>query len=98
MSWLSIRALMMASSVASTVAVNSGSIRSLGMVSIVLVGGEESAAWGLAEKKAMNRSPEPRSEEHTSELQSRVDLVCRLLLEKKKHKTTRAERCREVRE
>src|SRR5690349_24264256 len=27
---------------------------------------------------------EPRSEEHTSELQSRRDLVCRLLLEKKK--------------
>src|SRR2546428_3802380 len=27
-----------------------------------------------------------RSEEHTSELQSRSDLVCRLLLEKKKHK------------
>src|SRR2546421_7290265 len=30
-----------------------------------------------------------RSEEHTSELQSRSDLVCRLLLEKKK-KTTRS--------
>src|SRR3712207_7658546 len=28
--------------------------------------------------------PEPRSEEHTSELQSRQYLVCRLLLEKKK--------------
>src|SRR5438034_8855722 len=28
----------------------------------------------------------PRSEEHTSELQSHSDLVCRLLLEKKKHK------------
>src|SRR5437868_15423820 len=28
-----------------------------------------------------------RSEEHTSELQSRFDLVCRLLLEKKKQKT-----------
>src|SRR5438105_8866799 len=28
-----------------------------------------------------------RSEEHTSELQSRVDLVCRLLLEKKKNTT-----------
>src|SRR5271170_8478794 len=28
--------------------------------------------------------PSARSEEHTSELQSRVDLVCRLLLEKKK--------------
>src|SRR5437667_2313670 len=29
-----------------------------------------------------------RSEEHTSELQSHHDLVCRLLLEKKKKKTT----------
>src|SRR5438874_8503490 len=32
---------------------------------------------------------EIRSEEHTSELQSRRDLVCRLLLEKKKKKHTR---------
>src|SRR5438105_9733254 len=32
-----------------------------------------------------------RSEEHTSELQSRVDLVCRLLLEKKKY--YRTQRC-----
>src|SRR2546421_8860890 len=30
-----------------------------------------------------------RSEEHTSELQSRSDLVCRLLLEKKKNKRRR---------
>src|SRR2546422_3179834 len=30
-----------------------------------------------------------RSEEHTSELQSRLHLVCRLLLEKKKKKQTR---------
>src|SRR6266496_6653016 len=30
--------------------------------------------------------PDSRSEEHTSELQSRRDLVCRLLLEKKKKK------------
>src|SRR5690606_40866898 len=29
-------------------------------------------------------TPEKRSEEHTSELQSRENLVCRLLLEKKK--------------
>src|SRR2546430_10648722 len=29
----------------------------------------------------------PRSEEHTSELQSQSNLVCRLLLEKKKNKT-----------
>src|SRR5260370_16018417 len=31
-------------------------------------------------------SPGPRSEEHTSELQSHLNLVCRLLLEKKKKK------------
>src|SRR5690349_24602767 len=31
----------------------------------------------------------PRSEEHTSELQSRRDLVCRLLLEKKKKKSNK---------
>src|SRR5215510_16246375 len=31
-------------------------------------------------------APSPRSEEHTSELQSRGHLVCRLLLEKKKKK------------
>src|SRR5438094_7294048 len=33
-------------------------------------------------------APIARSEEHTSELQSPYDLVCRLLLEKKKTKTT----------
>src|SRR5438874_10004043 len=36
--------------------------------------------------KASQRSQRQRSEEHTSELQSRRDLVCRLLLEKKKDK------------
>src|SRR5436305_4301811 len=34
----------------------------------------------------------PRSEEHTSELQSRPHLVCRLLLEKKKYKHTHSAR------
>ena len=33
---------------------------------------------------AINAIKQNRSEEHTSELQSRFDLVCRLLLEKKK--------------
>src|SRR4051812_49893595 len=33
------------------------------------------------------RAPPVRSEEHTSELQSHVNLVCRLLLEKKKPAT-----------
>src|SRR3712207_8053341 len=35
---------------------------------------------------ACARRDRPRSEEHTSELQSRQYLVCRLLLEKKKNK------------
>src|SRR2546422_1694231 len=34
------------------------------------------------------RRPDARSEEHTSELQSRLHLVCRLLLEKKKKNNT----------
>src|SRR5690625_5934229 len=37
---------------------------------------------------AAQRWLEERSEEHTSELQSRGHLVCRLLLEKKKNKTS----------
>src|SRR5690349_23867661 len=37
------------------------------------------------------RSGPERSEEHTSELQSRRDLVCRLLLEKKKKKKRKKE-------
>ena len=35
-------------------------------------------------EKTTGKAPVDRSEEHTSELQSRSDLVCRLLLEKKK--------------
>src|SRR5690349_23254629 len=41
-------------------------------------------AFGPTECAMLQR----RSEEHTSELQSRRDLVCRLLLEKKKKKKT----------
>src|SRR6266487_5838394 len=37
----------------------------------------------------LRRELQPRSEEHTSELQSPVHLVCRLLLEKKKNKDWR---------
>src|SRR5699024_11233332 len=38
----------------------------------------------IASEKISAAAPSSRSEEHTSELQSRFDLVCRLLLEKKK--------------
>src|SRR6266496_5617383 len=42
---------------------------------------------GPARPRSLRGSGRPfRSEEHTSELQSRRDLVCRLLLEKKKKK------------
>src|SRR3712207_8786435 len=37
-----------------------------------------------ARRRRCPSTPHPRSEEHTSELQSRQYLVCRLLLEKKK--------------
>src|SRR2546425_1712959 len=39
---------------------------------------------GAAAMHAATTTPAPRSEEHTSELQSLAYLVCRLLLEKKK--------------
>src|SRR5262249_60418781 len=38
----------------------------------------------IARSRAIRVLPKPRSEEHTSELQSLTNLVCRLLLEKKK--------------
>src|SRR5690606_20954160 len=40
-----------------------------------------------ARQPGLFRGAAARSEEHTSELQSRENLVCRLLLEKKKHNT-----------
>src|SRR5687768_18199184 len=44
-----------------------------------------SAAGSSGGRRGWRRPPGPgRSEEHTSELQSRLHLVCRLLLEKKK--------------
>src|SRR5260370_31314756 len=39
-------------------------------------------------RSGRRRPPQRRSEEHTSELQSHLNLVCRLLLEKKKKKHT----------
>ena len=44
------------------------------------------AATGGGTQAAAELLNVPRSEEHTSELQSHHDLVCRLLLEKKKKK------------
>src|SRR5438034_1724714 len=47
----------------------------------------------LVERRLKDKAVTTRSEEHTSELQSHSDLVCRLLLEKKKKtKITRSQR------
>src|SRR3712207_7763527 len=45
-------------------------------------------------KAGRGAQPADRSEEHTSELQSRQYLVCRLLLEKKQHQVTVRSRLR----
>src|SRR3712207_7494165 len=47
--------------------------------------GDKPEAEYLTERAAILRQLQARSEEHTSELQSRQYLVCRLLLEKKKN-------------
>src|SRR3989449_2536258 len=52
-----------------------------------IVGGLAQGIGGaLLEELVYDDQAQPRSEEHTSELQSRLHLVCRLLLEKKKKK------------
>src|SRR5690348_7805465 len=45
---------------------------------------DEAVARSRAQEQGKTEKPGLRSEEHTSELQSPVHLVCRLLLEKKK--------------
>src|SRR5437764_10279345 len=56
--------------------------------SIVIRWLEPSASAAMARASSAHTSVELRSEEHTSELQSPMYLVCRLLLEKKKKTRT----------
>src|SRR5256885_3930149 len=53
---------------------------------LATLGELKGAALKLGQALAMDPDALPRSEEHTSELQSPCNLVCRLLLEKKKKK------------
>src|SRR2546430_5155244 len=67
--------------------------------------GRRSAARSRASRSATSSSAASssghgsswRSEEHTSELQSQSNLVCRLLLEKKKHRYERSKTERQIR-
>src|SRR5699024_12047972 len=52
---------------------------------LICWGDELAMIYNDAYSRLLQDKPD-RSEEHTSELQSRFDLVCRLLLEKKKKK------------
>src|SRR5204862_690678 len=53
--------------------------------------GRRPVCLGGPSRRCAHCIPSRRSEEHTSELQSRRDLVCRLLLEKKKKTLTTKE-------
>ena len=55
---------------------------------IIERGDKKTEKWrGVKKLGSLLGDTEDRSEEHTSELQSLTNLVCRLLLEKKKNKT-----------
>src|SRR5207249_11147817 len=58
----------------------------LTLLTAATLGAQTAPAVKAHESAAAIPSYKERSEEHTSELQSRFDLVCRLLLEKKKKK------------
>src|SRR5439155_7866576 len=64
-----------------------GSRRSARMTSVVWLVDSSARPWARTiGSRAAVYQPHDRSEEHTSELQTRGHLVCRLLLEKKKKK------------
>src|SRR5256885_8962167 len=60
-------------------------VRATGDIGVFKITSDESIASGVRRIRAITGF---RSEEHTSELQSPCNLVCRLLLEKKKNRTT----------
>src|SRR5947209_12659467 len=59
-----------------------------------LISGERRICFAMTERAAGSDATGMRSEEHTSELQSRQYLVCRLLLEKKKLRRAGIQICR----
>src|SRR2546428_2917776 len=65
------------------------------LVVVALCGDDHEGPWAGLQR--IQRRGHARSEEHTSELQSRSDLVCRLLLEKKKPKIRGQRTCAKTR-
>src|SRR5260370_32720474 len=63
---------------------------------ISVMGGQQAASVLLQVRLDNLRSSTLRSEEHTSELQSHLNLVCRLLLEKKKTRKSVADQEMEI--
>src|SRR5258707_5539326 len=61
-----------------------------GVSSIIITSNDLAGAWAIRpdNQPMLPLTPGERSEEHTSELQSRQYLVCRLLLENKKQQCT----------
>src|SRR5690349_24168198 len=62
-------------------------------ISSIENGGGKIGNFCTGRSSKLNHGLQHRSEEHTSELQSRRDLVCRLLLEKKKYSVTSMSAC-----
>src|SRR2546429_4727172 len=62
--------------------------RSIAFTTGILIGIGETMEERIDSLLAIRKMHEKRSEEHTSELQSRLHLVCRLLLEKKKNQAS----------
>src|SRR2546430_12514832 len=60
----------------------------MGETGMAMMGSGAASGEGRARAAAEAAVSSPRSEEHTSELQSQSNLVCRLLLEKKKEHTS----------
>src|SRR5260370_22937572 len=65
--------------------------RQFDRMNTIIVPADEKAVGSRSERKRSRQCAGARSEEHTS-LQSHLNLVCRLLLEKKKKNQTRSER------
>src|SRR5690625_5940109 len=66
-----------------------------GVISWHILRGTERGTRAARAPKSRGKDEGERSEEHTSELQSRGHLVCRLLLEKKKKHITSSSRRRQ---